>query len=75
MILELKRLAEGWRAKATRVENLYGKDSPAQTGPCVAALETCAAEVEELVAEVKKSGKVISDQVISDQSSIVNIQS
>jgi len=42
----LKQLAESWRAKATRIESLYGARHPKAVEHITAALETCAEELE-----------------------------
>ena len=46
MTTELKHLAESWRAKATRIEALYGLRHPKAVEHITAALETCAEELE-----------------------------
>jgi hypothetical protein len=53
---ELNRLAAAWREKATSIELKYKKTAENLTNHVVAALEACAEDLEQHVADKLKKG-------------------
>lgn len=59
----LARLAEGWRSKADYLGKKYSGTSPVVTQHVVAALETCAQELEDELRAALATGEVPSPKL------------